>query len=212
MKYQAVITKLNLSSSPFRNRNLPYLLALLLLFGAALGALICFAELRGNTQANGLAAVRNRQMQDNIKQLNDKGTTVQQQLSPEQQALLIAAHKLVANKTFSWSRLFADLESVLPAGVSASQIKVTSVYSDGVKTKAELELGVLSRDYQAVISMIDIMNQSNLFQAELKGQDLQKNERVNYTEYTLHVIYLPSGSGYSENSTGDMAQAGGDNR
>ena len=209
MKYQAVITKLNLSSKPFRNRNLPYLLALLLLVVAAFGALICFVELRQNSQLNELALARNRQMEADIKQLNDKGAQVQQQLSPEQQGLLIAAHKLVANKTFSWSRLFADLESVLPGGVSASRINVTNVYSDGDKTKAELELGVLSRDYQSVISMIDGMNQSGVFQAELKGQDLQKNERVNYTEYTLHLIYVPL-SGNAQSSAGDIAQSGGD--
>jgi len=210
MKYQAVITKLNLSTHPFRNRNLPYLLALLLLVAAAFGALMCFVQLRSNGQSNELAAAHNKQMQEDIKQLNDKGTQVQQKLSPEQQALLIDAHKLVANKTFGWSRLFADLESVLPGGVSASRIKVANVYSDGDKTKAELELSVLSRDYQTVVSMIDSMNNSGQFQAELKGQDLQKNERgMNYTEYTLHVIYIPS-SGYSESPAGDVAQAGGD--
>ena len=210
MKYQAVITKLNLSTHPFRNRNLPYLIALLLLVAAAFGAFLCFVQLRSNGQSNELAAARNRQMQDDIKQLNDKGTQVQQKLSPQQQALLIDAHKLVANKTFGWSRLFADLESVLPGGVSASRIKVANVYSDGDKTKAELELSVLSRDYQTVVSMIDSMNNSGQFQAELKGQDLQKNERgMNYTEYSLRVIYIPN-SGYSESPAGDVAQAGGD--
>jgi len=209
MKYQAVITKLNLSSKPFRNRNLPYLLALLLLTIAAFGASICFLELRHNAQQNERAVAQNRQMEADIKLLNDRGTQIRQQLSPEDQALLISAHKLVANKSFSWSRLFSDLESVLPGGVSASRINVTSVYSDGEKIKAELELGVLSRDYQAVISMIDSMNQSNTFQAELKGQDLQKNERVNYTEYTLHVIYSLN-TGRPESTTGDIAQSGGD--
>jgi len=208
MKYQAVITKLNLSSKPFRNRNLPYLLALLLIAGSALAAILCVAQLRHNSQRNDLAVSRNREMEENIKQLNEKGEKVQRQLSPEQQGLLIAAHKLVADKTFSWSRLFADLEAVLPGGVSASRISINNIYTDGDRTRAELEFAVLSRDYQAVIAMIDNMNNSGRFQAELKGQDLQKNDRVNYSEYTLHLIYLPS-YGYPENPAGDIAETGG---
>ena len=51
-------------------------------------------------------------MDDEIKRLNGEGIKVQQQLTPEQQNLLIASHKLVANKAFGWSRLFADLEAV----------------------------------------------------------------------------------------------------
>lgn len=210
MKYQAVITKLNLASRPFRNRTLPYLLALLLVAGAAVGALLCFVQLERNSRDNERILGQNHQMQESIRALNEKGESVQQQLSPDQQALLIASHKLVANKIFSWSRLFADLESVLPGGVSASRISVSKVYADGNATKAELDLGVLSRDYQAVIAMIDSMNNSGLFQAELKGQDLQKSDRSNYSEYTLHVVYIPA-YGYSANPQTDIAQSGGSN-
>jgi Tfp pilus assembly protein PilN len=95
----------------------------------------------------------------------------------------------VANKSFGWSRLFADLESVLPGSVSASRIAVENVYKDGDQVKAELDFAVLSRDYPAVMSMIDSMNNSGLFQAELRGQDRQKTERMTYTEYSLHLTY-----------------------
>jgi Tfp pilus assembly protein PilN len=203
-----VITKLNLASNPFRNRNLPYLLAVLLLAISIAGSALFISRLRQNSDLNTITLSQVRQMDDEIKRLNGEGEKVQKQLSPEQQALLIASHKLVANKTFSWSRLFADLESVLPGGVSASRISVANIYKDGERTKAELEFGVLSRDYQSVISMIDNMNNSGLFQAELRGQDLQKNERAAYTEYTLRLIYTPA-YGYAIAPTGDLAQTGG---
>jgi hypothetical protein len=68
---------------------------------------------------------------------------------------------------------------------------VVDVYRDGDRIKAELELGVLSRDYQAVMGMIGSMNNSGIFQAELRGQNLQKNESSTYSEYTLRMIYTP---------------------
>lgn len=199
-----MINKLNLASRPFRNRTLPYLIALLFLAVAVSGAVLSFTDLRDTTAQNELA--KNAIKENNVKlqELKGKGELVQQQLTPEQQSLLIAAHKLVANKSFGWSRLFADLESLLPGGVSVSRIGVQNVYQDGDKTKAELEFAVLSRDYQGVIQMIENMNNSGKFQAELRSQDLQKGETITYTEYTLRLIYLPSSS-YSP-SVSDVAQ------
>jgi len=205
-----VINKLNLSSRPFRNRTLPYLIALLFLAVAISGATLSFAKLRDTTAKNEIAKSEIEQMNAEVKALKGKGELVQQQLTPEQTALLVGAHKLVANKTFGWSRLFADLESVLPGGVSVSRINVQDVFKDGEKTKAQLEFAVLSRDYPGVMAMIENMNGSGIFSAELRGQDLQKNERFTYTEYTLSLIYTPS-AGYSVSSS-DVAQTQGGNQ
>lgn len=50
------------------------------------------------------------------------------------------------------------------------------------------------------------MNNSALFRAELRGQDLQQNERVTYTEYTFRVIYSPPNYTTAAVPTGDIAQ------
>lgn len=202
-----MIAKLNLASKPFRNRTTPYLLSLLFLGIALAGGLVCFAVVNKNTREAEIARGQARQMEEEVNRLKGEGAKVQQQLTPEQQGLLIAAHKLVDNKSFGWSRLFADLESVLPSNVSASRIAVQNIYKDGDRVKAELEFGVLSRDYQAVMAMIGTMNNSGLFQAELRGQDLQKNERTSFTEYTLRLVYTPS-YGYSAAPSNDVAQNG----
>jgi Tfp pilus assembly protein PilN len=202
-----VITKLNLSSKPFRNRTTPYLLSLLLLALAVSGAVVSFARLRENSKINELTAGQLKQMEAEVSRLKGEGVKIQQQLTPEQRDLLVASHKLVANKSFGWSRLFADLESILPGSVSASRIVVENVYKEGDRVKAELEFGVLSRDYAAVMSMIESMNNSGLFQAELRGQDLQKNERMTYTEYTLRLIYTPA-YGNAVAPSADIAQTG----
>ena len=205
-----MITKLNLSSHPFRNRTLPYVLALLLVAFAVAGAILSFAKLNYIASDNEIAKSQMQDMQTQLGELNQKGDLVQQQLSPEERALLIAGHKLVANKNFGWSRLFADLESVLPGSVSVSRISVENIYktADG-RTQAELDFAVLSRDYQSVLTMIERMNGTGAFQADLRGQDLQKSEFFTYTEYTLHLVYRPSG-GYSVSApSSDVAQSQG---
>ena len=200
-----MITKLNLATSPFRNRVLPYLVAALLLVISAIGGVYCLARLNDNRKKNDLLARAIQERQTEIQRLKGEGEKVQQLLSPEQKAMLSASHKLVANKTFGWSRLFSDLESVLPGSVSASRIAVDNIYQDGDRINAELELSVLSRDYPAVMSMIENMNNSGLFRAELRGQDLQKNERVTFSEYTFHIVYSPT-NGYAAAPTTDIAQ------
>lgn len=208
-----VITKLNLSSKPFRNRTLPYLLSLIFLALAVAGAVLSFAQMRDANLNNERAKLQNKQMSDEIARLKGEGEKVQQQLSPEQRALLIGAHKLVANKTFGWSRLFADLENVLPGSVSASRISVENIYKENERIRAELEFSVLSRDYQSVMTMIDNMNGSGIFQAELRSQDLQKNDYFSYTEYTLRLIYTSTYSYAPQTPQVDVAQNGqGENR
>lgn len=204
-----MINKLNLSSHPFRNRTLPYVLALLLVAFSVAGAILAFATLNYTQKDIDLAKSQTQEMQAQLDELNQKGNLVQQQLTPEEQSLLIAAHKLVANKNFGWSRLFADLESVLPGSVSVSRIAVENVYktADG-RTQAELDFAVLSRDYQSVLTMIERMNGTGTFQADLRGQDLQKSEHFSYTEYTLRLIYRPVSSAVST-PTSDVAQTQG---
>lgn len=205
-----MITKLNLSSHPFRNRTLPYVLALLLVAFSVAGAILAFARLNYINDDIELAKLQTLEMQSQLDELNQKGNLVQQQLTPDEQALLIAAHKLVANKNFGWSRLFADLESVLPGSVSVSRIAVENIYktADG-RTQAELDFAVLSRDYQSVLTMIERMNGTGSFQADLRGQDLQKSEHFSYTEYTLHLVYRPPGGYAPASPTTDVAQTQG---
>ena len=52
---------------------------------------------------------------------------------------------LVDRKRFSWSRLFADLESALPGNVRVTRISVRDVAARGEQTLAELDLTVVSK-------------------------------------------------------------------
>ena len=190
---------------------LPYLVALLLLSLAVAGAILSFAKLNETGAKNQQYEEQIEEWRKEIAALKKQGELVQQQLSPEQKNLLIASHKLVANKSFGWSQLFYDLERVMPGSVSASRISVERVYQNNEgRTQAEIEFAVLSKDYQSVISMIDTMNSSGIFQASLRSQALKESEAITYMEYTLRLIYT-SPTVYTPSATqdNDVAENGG---
>jgi Tfp pilus assembly protein PilN len=187
-----VIEKLNLSSNPFRNRTLPWLLSLFLFAVSGIFAIWSVTVWKAANDDKELAGESTKQMQAELKDLEEKSLQVQQNLTEEQRQSLVASHKLVARKDFSWSNLFADLESLLPPSVSVSRINVLEVIKEpNGATKADLEFAVLSRETASVINMIDRMNSSGMFQAELRGQDLQKSEAITFTEYSIRLIYSP---------------------
>jgi Tfp pilus assembly protein PilN len=186
-----VINRLNLASDPFRNRTVPWLLSAGILLISFFSFVFLYSEWKNVSAEAELVKSSSLQIEEELKAYQEKEQQVKQQLTPQQQQLLIAAHKLVIRKEFSWSRLFSDLESVLPGGVSVSSINVENVALRQGRTEAELEFAVLSRNYQGVIGMIDNMNSSGIFRAELRGQDLQKSDSGDYSEYTLHLTYTP---------------------
>ena len=189
---------------------MPYFIAGLLLAVSVTAGIFALSRLNSNKTANEELAASITAQQAEIQRLKGEAAKVQQLLTPDQKTQLSAAHKLVANKTFGWSRLFADLESVLPGSVSASRIAVENIYQDGDRVKAELELGVLAKDYGSVMKMIENMQNSGLFQPSLRGQNRQENERLTFTEYTFRLIYTP-GYGYATAPANDIAhnQQGG---
>lgn len=202
-----MIEKLNLSSSPFRNRTLPWLLSLCLLVASAIGFIWFYTVQSAAKADNELVKNSIEQMEIELKDLKAKGAEVQKDMTEDQRQSLVASHKLVARKDFSWSNLFADLESLLPPSVSVSRINVLEVIKEpNGATKADLEFAVLSRETASVINMIDRMNSSGMFQAELRGQDLQKSEAITFTEYSIRLIYSPR-SGVPTVSTQDTVAA-----
>lgn len=184
-------TKLNLASKPFSNRALPWAVTALVVF-VSLASLVFI--LRATTRANAQAYA----LQNDINTLNQQERALRQQaeavknsLTIEQQKALAAAHTLVDRKQFSWSRLFADLESALPGNVRAKSIAVRGVATRGDETFAELELTVVAKTPATVTEMIADMARAGVFHAVLRAQNLQRGRGENITEYELDVVYRP---------------------
>jgi Tfp pilus assembly protein PilN len=154
----------------------------------------------------------------NLKQqeldLRKQSDAVKELLTAEQLQTLASAHTLVDRKHFSWSRLFADLETALPGTVRVKRIAVRGVTTRGDETLAELELTVVAKTPATVTDMIAEMDRGGIFHSELLSQTLSRGRGETGAEYELAVTYRPrAGSAVDSvagtSPTGDDVASGG---
>jgi Tfp pilus assembly protein PilN len=184
-------TKLNLATKPFSNRSLPWVItSFVLLISLVSLVLILRATNQARSQSETLQNEVNSLSQQE-QALRKQAEAVKNSLTPEQLLTLESAHTLVDRKRFSWSRLFADLESALPGKVRVKRIGVRGVVVRNDQTLAELELTVVAMSPSSVTDMLADMNRLGIFQAELRSQNLQRGRGESGTEYELFVVYRP---------------------
>jgi len=194
-----VKVNLNLASKPFNNRALPWILTVAILFVSFIG-LIFVVQLTTSTRRESAAVqTEANKLKQEEQALLTRVDAVKQSLTPGQQQTLQAAHQLVDRKSFSWSRLLADLEGALPDNVRVSRIAVRGVSTQGAQTIAELDLAVFSKNSTTIVDMIKSMDHDGVFHADLVSQNLQKGRGESGTEYELSVIYRPRPGVASEN-------------
>ena len=186
--------RLNLSTKPFTNRALPWVVTVVLVFFSLVALVFIFSATR---EANLKAEI----VQKEIRDLNQKEQSIVKQaeqvqalLTTDQLQSLKSAHELVDRKRFSWSRLFADLEAELPGDVRVARIGVRHVVTQGGVTVADLELAVVAKSSTIVTDMIANMDQHGVFRAELASQNAQKGKGEGVSEYELRVQYSPRSS------------------
>jgi Tfp pilus assembly protein PilN len=191
-------TKLNLASKPFSNRSLPWVVTTLVIFVS----LVCLVFIvRATGRANAQAAAVQKDINDLKQQelnLRKQADAIKSSLTAERLQTLAAAHTLVDRKHFSWSRLFADLESALPGTVRVKRIAVRGVTTQGDGTLADLELTVVAKNPATVTEMIAEMDRGGVFHAELRSTTLSRGRGETGAEYELAVIYRPRAGSATE--------------
>jgi Tfp pilus assembly protein PilN len=195
----------NLASKPFSNRALPWILATLIVFLSFVSLIfIARATSQANSKSEALQVEINGLGQEE-QALRQRVAEVQQSLSADQMQTLTAAHVLVDRKRFSWSRLFGDLEAILPGSVRVSRVSVRDVVARDGQTVAELDLAVFAKSPSTVTDMIGQMAKTGIFQAYLQSQNLQKGRGESGTEYELYVIYTPRAGAPSDEASANVA-------
>ena len=185
-----MIARLNLASDPFRNRTLPWTIAVAV---SAVSLLALVATLAYYQRARAEADASEREVQvlrSQSAELERQAIEVKQTIPPEQRKTLEAAHALVSRKGFSWSQLFSDLEEALPSGVRVQRINVREVAEVGVQTRADLELTVLGKTATDVTGMITEMNSGGTFNAIPITENQKTGRGESGYEWLLRVSYV----------------------
>jgi Tfp pilus assembly protein PilN len=185
-----VIAKLNLASQPFRNRTLPWAVAAVVALVSLVALVYTLAEHR---RVRAEAETAERQVETLRRehgQLKAQAEEIRQNIPPEQQQALRAAHALVEDRSFSWSQLFSDLEEALPAGVRVSRINVREVKRYGDQTRADLDLTVVGRAASDVINMIADMRRAGTFAADPLTSNQKSGKGEAGYEWVLRVSYV----------------------
>jgi Tfp pilus assembly protein PilN len=198
-----VNNSLNLASKPFSNRIVPWALTVIILFVSLIGLLIVVQLTTTTRREADLVQAQITQLKQREQGLLEAAKAVQQSFTPEQQQALPAAHELVDRKSFSWSRLLADLESSLPSNVKVGRIAVRDVTRAGGQTVAQLDLAVFATDPSTISQMMTDWQKEGVFLAELRNQNLQKGRGEKGTEYELAVTYSAR-AGYSSEAVAEV--------
>jgi len=154
---------LNLATEPMR-RDRPILVA-----SAAVGALLCItlAALIGllvtDRQAMAQSHVTIAQVQKQMARVNAEQAKVDAQIrQPENASLLYRSdlyNALIRRKAVSWTRIFSDLETVLPYDVRIVSIRPQL----NARNELALDMVVAAQTPEPVIGFISKMETSNLF-------------------------------------------------
>lgn len=202
---------LNLASKPFSNRILPWALTAIILFVSLIGLVFVIRLTTNARREAGVFEAEIIQLKQREYAALEAAKKLQQELSTDQKQALPAAHALVDRKSFSWSRLLADLEGSLPDKIKVTRIAVRDVNRQADQTVAQLDLSVFAQDPAIVNAMISSMHDEGIFQAEIRTQSLAKGRGETGTEYELSVIYRARSSYASENvAEVDHTRKGGD--
>ena len=185
-----MISRLNLASDPFRNRALPWTVAVVV-SAVSLLALVLVLSRYGDARAQADAAEKQvATMRTQQKEYERQAEEIRQTIPPEQRQTLEAAHALVSRKEFSWSQLFSDLEGFMPTDVRVARINVREVAQVGGQTRADLDLTVVGRAASDVTGMISEMNRAGTFSAVPVSENQKSGRGESGYEWLLRVSYV----------------------
>ena len=185
-----MISRLNLASEPFRNRTLPWTVAVVVSAVSLLALVYTLAEYRRVGGEADAAERRVEAMRQQQKDYERQAQEIRQTIPVEQRQTLEAAHALVSRKGFSWSQLFSDLEGSLPQSVKVSRINVREVAQVGDQTRADLDLTVVGRAAADVTGMITEMNSAGTFSAVPVSENQKSGRGESGYEWALRVSYV----------------------
>ena len=184
----------NLSSRPFRNRRLFWLVILLLFVIPSYFGLGAVGDLaRRQAELDALDA-EIQGLQSGIR-TPDKPASANVTISADRNLQLLAASELIARRAFSWSQLLDDIERNLPAGVRVLRVAVAQIQPNErdaagveIESAATLNMSVIGKSNAEVTTMINKFHESRRFKVfPVSQKAVEGTEEI---EFELKVEYL----------------------
>jgi hypothetical protein len=181
---------INLASEPFR-RDRPMLMAsgaCAVVLAGLLGLLV-FLILNGRARA-GDNRVGVAQLSAQVNAATMEQARIDQELRQPanaevfQRSLLLNA--LVERKSISWTRIFADLESVMPYNVLLIQVRLPQINS---RQEVSLDMTVGAKDYVPVQDFMGRLEDSPLFGPVAVHDFIPPSQTQPLYQYRLSVDY-----------------------
>ncbi len=185
-----MISRLNLASDPFRNRALPWTVAVVVSAVSLAALVLTLAQYREVRAQADISEQQVAAMRAERRELDRQAEEIRQTIPEDQRRALEAAHALVSRKGFSWSQLFSDLEEFLPQSVRVARINVREVTQVGGQTRADLDLTVVGRTPTDVTGMISEMNRAGTFSAVPLTENQKSGKGESGYEWMLRVSYV----------------------
>jgi hypothetical protein len=181
--------QINLSSEPFR-RDRPWVVATIALSALLLVTLAALTYLAFSGREEGIEArVEVRKATEQLTVASAERDALQQMLFRPDNAEVIERsvflNQLLLRKGISWTRIFGDLEKVLPSKVRVIQVRPQITARNDVY----LEMDVASEAADPVITMLMRMESSEQFGATHVATWLPPSQTEPMYRYRINVNY-----------------------
>lgn len=200
----------NLSSHPFRNRRLFWLVILLTFLIPAYFLMKTVENTESLKSQIGIQTMQVKALESQVKVTKPVTTNVT--ISPEQNKQLVAANELIARRSFSWAQLLSETERSLPAGVRVLRVAVNQIMPnereeafDGTLNAATLTLTVIGKTGQDVTTMINRFHDTGRFKViPMSKKSVDGTDEI---EFELKVEYFPPNTGANASVGNQIASA-----
>jgi len=181
---------INLASEPFR-RDRPVLIASAacgVVLVALLGVLIflILSERSRQTDTRAAVAKLNAEVQTLSSQQAQMEATLRLPMNAEVLERSLLLNTLIQHKAISWTKLFADIESVLPNNVKVIQIRLPQVNS---RNEVALDLEVGAQNQGQMIEFLKKLEGSPLFGPASNPRSAPPSQNEPLYRYRVVVSY-----------------------
>jgi ribosome-binding factor A len=189
-------TRINLSTQPFTNHRLLWIVLVAVYF-AGFWLFLWIAAEKDHVIAKETEVRRRiegqKEAAEEAKREQERRNKAQQRtVVTEEQALqLAAARQLIQRKGFSWNGMIGDIEEYVPKNARIMSIKVEEVASDSDQVMAKVQVKAVGTTAAELTEMMASLEKSGgLFTVGETAQESMTESGE--TPFTLNLIYKPT--------------------